>query len=202
MTIVRHNYPPYRITLRWVFTLTLHIMINLTKQNPEVHEVIDTIQAYMQELPQIHCPVVHIFTKGIYTRQIFMPAFTFDEQRKEWVQTVIISKIHKHQHVFNISMGAAEVFNAQDESMGIMEAPFINITEPGTRRILRIIRDCVWTTSHSVDFITGEENDYTDEEKEFLVNRIEDIIIEKRNVSLKTSKQEEIQCHMSQQQLE
>lgn len=134
---------------------------------------LDGLQNLMEGMPQIHCPLVHIFTKGLYTRQIFMPK-----------GTVIVSKIHNTQHPYIISMGTVVVYNEANSVVGRYSAPHVGVTMPNTRRLLRIIHDCVWTTLHPLDWITGNENNLPEDEQQKIIERIEDIIIKKRDVYL------------------
>lgn len=98
---------------------------------------IDELEAAMlNNLSIINCPLTHRFTEGLYVREIFMPA-----------GSLITSKIHKTQHQFFILKGAVSVWNNDLEEV-YLEAPYIGITEPGTRRILYIWEDCIWATSH------------------------------------------------------
>lgn len=82
------------------------------------------------------CPVTHRFTPGLYIREIFMPA-----------GTVLTSKIHKTEHPFAVLCGEVEVFT--DGGIELIVAPHMGITKPGTRRVLRIIKDTVWVTFHA-----------------------------------------------------
>jgi hypothetical protein len=100
-----------------------------------VKDMIDRLAPY----PQIDPPVTHIFTPGLYTRQIFMPA-----------GSLIISKIHKHRHPYVISKGRCSVFTYADGWV-TLEAPHTGITEPGTQRVLLIHEDTIWTTFHVTD---------------------------------------------------
>lgn len=92
--------------------------------------------AMLENFPIINCPLVHRFTEGLYVREIFMPA-----------GSLITSKIHKTQHQFFILKGAVSVWTNEGEEV-YLEAPYIGITEPGTRRLLYIWEDCIWATSH------------------------------------------------------
>lgn len=104
--------------------------------------------------------VVHLFTPGIYTREITM----YPGQR-------ITSKIHKSEHQFIISQGLAVVYD--EEGSHILSAPYRAVTKAGTRRVLLIPEECeipcIWTTVHAIK--DGENT----------VDRIEDRIIEKRS---------------------
>lgn len=97
---------------------------------------IDELESVMLEnFPIIDCPVTNRFTDGMYVREIFMPAGAF-----------ITSKIHKTQHQYFILKGKVIVWIDGIEQ--ILEAPHIGITEPGTRRVLYILEDTIWATSH------------------------------------------------------
>lgn len=98
---------------------------------------VDELEAAMVEnLDLIDCPLSHVFTKGLYTREMFMPA-----------GTLATSKIHKTEHPFVVSKG--KILVCIDKGGWVeMEAPYIGITMPGTRRILYALEDTVWTTFH------------------------------------------------------
>ena len=81
-------------------------------------------------------PVRHHFTPGLYSREIFMPA-----------GSAITSKIHKTRHPFVVSQGKCFVYMGGDSWVTIT-APHFGITEPGTRRVLLVLDDTIWTTFH------------------------------------------------------
>lgn len=98
---------------------------------------IDELEAAMVDnFSIINCPLVHRFTEGLYVREIFFPA-----------GSLITSKIHKTQHQFFLLKGAVSVWINDSEEV-YLEAPYIGITEPGTRRVFYVWEDCVWATSH------------------------------------------------------
>lgn len=130
------------------------------------NERIDELEAEMIKGDLVDCPLSHMFTDGMYIRQIFMPA-----------GSLIVSKIHKTQHPFTISKGKAAV-KVNEEEWSLLEAPYTSITQPGTRRVLYILEDCVWTTYHPLDDIKFDYNDMTEEEKLRIVDDIENRIIE------------------------
>ena len=121
------------------------------------NEKIDELEASMIEnFPIIDCPLVHRFTDGLYVREIFMPA-----------GSLITSKIHKTQHQYFILSGAVSVWIDEGEEV-YLKAPYIGITEPGTRRVLYVWEDCIWATSHP-----NPDNEN--------LNEIEERIIEKHD---------------------
>lgn len=80
--------------------------------------------------------VTHRFTPGLYIREIFMPS-----------GSLLTSKIHRTEHPYVISMGRASVWTESD-GMQRLSAPHTGITKPGTRRLLYIHEDTIWTTFH------------------------------------------------------
>lgn len=57
------------------------------------------------------------------------------------------SKIHKTEHQFIVSQGAALVSENGGPKV-LLVAPYHGITKPGTWRTLFILMDCIWTTMH------------------------------------------------------
>jgi len=107
------------------------------KLEGSMDEKVDQLEAYMVEnFPIINCPLVHRFTEGLYVREIFMPA-----------GSLITSKIHKTQHQYFILKGSVSVWIDEGEEI-FLEAPYIGVTQPGTRRVLYVWEDCIWATSH------------------------------------------------------
>ena len=88
----------------------------------------------------------HVFTPGLYTREIFMPA-----------GALVVSRIHLHEHPFIISQGKVSVYDG--ETIEVHEAPYIGVTAPGTKRILYTHEDTVWATFHVTDKKTLDELD-------------------------------------------
>lgn len=109
---------------------------------------IDSLEAAMAELEPVDCPLVHRFTPGLYTREIFMPA-----------GSMITSLIHKTEHPFFVLKGSVSVFNESDGEVKQIEAPYVGITKPGTRRVLYVHSDCVWVTTHPTDVVPKSESE-------------------------------------------
>lgn len=100
------------------------------------HRFVDELEVAMMGLPAGDCPVQDHFVPGWYIRTIFMPAGVH-----------LTSKIHRTRHTFHITKGVVDVAY-EDGSVVRYTAPACGVTEPGTRRVLRIIEDCTWTTFH------------------------------------------------------
>lgn len=99
--------------------------------------LIDSIEAdVIAKLPRVDLPVTHCFVPGAYVRRIFMPK-----------GTLVTSRIHKSTHYYNISMGVVSVWT-EEHGVQNFAAPHDGITKPGTRRVIFVHEDCVWTTFH------------------------------------------------------
>jgi hypothetical protein len=122
--------------------------------------------ALLENCEPVHCLTTHMFTDGMYIREIFMPA-----------GSLITSKVHKTEHPYIVSYGKVAVLIDGDDWDEIT-APYTGITKPGTRRVLYILEDCIWTTFHRVDNMKSEYNDLNDDEKENIVKEIEEKILE------------------------
>lgn len=130
-----------------------------------IDDRMDELELAMQDYEPVNCPLTHVFTPGLYSRTIFMPA-----------GTLITSQIHKTEHQFVISLGVVQVKNKKDEWETFV-APYFGITKPGTRRTLLILEDCVWTTFHSVGIRPENESEEALLEA---VQQVEDLIIDPR----------------------
>ena len=122
--------------------------------------------AMLENFEPVHCLTTHKFTDGMYIREIFMPA-----------GSLITSKIHKTEHPYIVSYGKVAV-SIDGDDWNEITAPYTGITIPGTRRVLYIIEDCIWTTFHRIDGMKSEYNEISDEEKEKIVEKIEENILE------------------------
>lgn len=130
------------------------------------NEQIDELEvALLANFDTVDCPLRHRFVPGMYIREIFMPK-----------GAIVTSLIHKTTHPFFVLKGKVSVFS---ETLGtqFIEAPYIGITVPDTRRVLNILEDTVWATCHVTDI---KPKDDSDEAIEEAVNLITNEIIERR----------------------
>jgi hypothetical protein len=133
----------------------------------ENDNMLDELELSMLEKCEpVHCLTTHKFTDGMYIREIFMPA-----------GSLITSKIHKTEHPYIVSYGKVAV-SIDAQEWDEITAPYTGITKPGTRRVLFIIEDCIWTTFHRIDGMKSEYNELSDEQKENIVKDIEEKILE------------------------
>lgn len=103
-----------------------------------LNDSLNELEKFMiNELPPSVEKLRHIFTPGLYARE-----FTADPN------TLWISKEHLSTHIFIVSSGSVTVWIDGEEQY--IEAPYIGITKPGTKRTLLVHEDgLVWTTFHA-----------------------------------------------------
>ena len=125
----------------------------LTDETVTFDDRLDRWEAFVANIPQQDCPLKHTFPEGMYVREIFRPA-----------GCVVTSRIHKFDNPFFITKGKVTVVS-ENEGMVTYTAPYSGITKPGTRRVLLIHEDTIWTTVHlNLDNKTDHEellNDLT-----------------------------------------
>lgn len=94
--------------------------------------------AIREHLPAVDLPVKHYFSKGVYARELFIPA-----------GTVLTGEIHKHENLNIMSQGDMTVLT--DEGPKRVQAPFTIVSPAGTKRAAYAHTDTVWTTIHGTD---------------------------------------------------
>lgn len=99
----------------------------------------DAIISEGRDVGPASCPVKHHFAPGSYGREMTLPA-----------GMVVVGKIHKHAHINVISKGRVQVFT---EQAGVLElaAPCTFVSSPGTKRVVHVLEETVWTTVHVTD---------------------------------------------------
>lgn len=104
--------------------------------------VIDDLQRDLMSMPKANCQLVHRFTPGLYVRELTMPA-----------GSIITSEIHRTEHPFTISKGRVSVAWVDVDGTHVREfaAPYTGVTMPGTRRVLFIHEETIWTTYHPIE---------------------------------------------------
>ena len=90
-------------------------------------------------------PLKHSFVDGVYVREITLPA-----------HSIIIGRIHRHEHFNFITKGRVRCVT---ESKGVEEivGPCSMVSEAGTKRVLYVYEETIWTTVHRTDATTVED---------------------------------------------
>lgn len=99
---------------------------------------IDDLEGVMRCMPQAIIPTLHHFTKGIYAREIRIPA-----------GATLTGKIHRTWHLNILAAGDISVMT--EDGIRRLQAPQILVSPPGTKRVGHAHADCVWITIHGTD---------------------------------------------------
>lgn len=98
---------------------------------------IDILEAAIRlHLELIEPEPVHIFSNGLYCRELTIPA-----------GALIVGAVHKTQHVVVVSAGTITVWS-EERGLDTITAPYTYVSEPGARRVAFALEDTVWTTFH------------------------------------------------------
>ena len=124
-------------------------------------EMLDRVEATMYELGTDEFETSSFLCNGLYVRTVFIPAGSY-----------VTSLIHKTDHPFILSAGEIIIYTQAGEQH--LKAPFIDVTEAGTRRFAKAVTDVLWTTVHRTDKTTEEEI-----EEEVVFERVKPLIINK-----------------------
>ena len=127
-------------------------MTELLNLEPVSRAQVLKLEEQIMKMEQLELPVVHHFSKGVYARELHIPA-----------GTTLTGKIHKFENLNILSQGEMSV--STEEGVVRVKAPFTIISPPGTKRVAYAHTDCIWTTVHGT-----ESKDVDAIELEFVVN--------------------------------
>jgi quercetin dioxygenase-like cupin family protein len=135
---------------------------NTLPSNLEMRNKIMDLEASMtamggDEIVDSLAPVNHYHCAGNYAREIFIPK-----------DTVMVGKIHRHEHINVISQGSCWV--TTEEGTELLSAPLTFISLPHIKRAVYAVEDTVWTTIHPTD-----KTDLTEIEDEVIAPSYEDL---------------------------
>ncbi len=121
-------------------------------------EKIEALEAEMLKLPQIDIPPKHHFAKGLYAREIFIPA-----------GTLLVGKIHKSEHLNIILKGDISVIT--EWGMERIKAPHAMVSKSGTKKVGYAHKDTTYITIHAT-----EETDAEKLEEELIAPNYDNVI--------------------------
>lgn len=116
---------------------------DITERNKQVDEFEAML---LTECEVSDAPIRSVFVDGMYVREMSVKA-------DSWVT----SAIHKTEFIFIVSKGKLIVSMDEGEEV-VIEAPYMGISKPYSRRVAYIVEDTIWTTFHpNPDNETEEE---------------------------------------------
>jgi ribosome-associated translation inhibitor RaiA len=99
---------------------------------------ISEIESFVASQDQIEIPLKHYFSKGVYAREITIPA-----------GSIIVGKIHKHTNLNMLIKGEITIISVDGAKR--MKAPCTIVSSPGVKRLAYAHEETVWTTIHGTD---------------------------------------------------
>lgn len=111
-------------------------LAELERRDKKIDALEDGIR---RELTPVELRIVHHFSKGVYAREMHIPA-----------GVTLTGKVHKHENLNIMSRGRMMIF-MEDGTTKLVEAPYTVVSPPGTRRAAHALTAVVWTTIHGTD---------------------------------------------------
>ena len=156
LSLVVAEQSPLSLILGYSDSSALELM-----DKAELREVIGNIERIMLSMDgQIDIPVFHHFSKGIYAREMQMPA-----------GSILVGKIHKHENLSILSAGEVSVLS--QDGIKRFKAPYTFVATAGAKRVIYAHSDAVWTVIHGTD-----EKNVEKIEEEFIAKDYEEIIFQ------------------------
>lgn len=113
-------------------------MTQLSADRAATRDQIMGLQSELAKFEQVEFELKHYHAKGIYAREIFVPA-----------GGIVVGKIQKYTHINTISKGRVIVIT-ETGRMDI-SAPFTFVSEAGAKRCCVVLEDTIWTTYHATE---------------------------------------------------
>jgi hypothetical protein len=103
---------------------------------PAGRDAVLRLEAEIAKLPQVEFPLRHFFAKGLYIREISIPA-----------GHVLTGYIHTQECVTTLAKG--RVLMTEGEEMKELTAPHTGSYAAGTKKAIFAIEDAVWIDSYA-----------------------------------------------------
>jgi hypothetical protein len=121
------------------------------------HLLLKKIENIMLEEKQYDIPVEHIFSGGVYIRQVFNPK-----------GSLIMGKRHRHETCNILLSGELSIYMGKDIPVNKIKGPFLFTSKPNTKKFIYCHEDAIFITIHPTN-----ETDLEKIEKEFIISEEE-----------------------------
>ncbi len=111
--------------------------VQVTPRLP-VRDAIRRLEQEILECVPAEMPVEHFFAQGLYARSLSIPK-----------HCVLTGAIHKHEHINILAKGDITVVT--DDGPVRIQAPYVMVSRPGTKRAGFAHEDSVWITVHACE---------------------------------------------------
>ena len=115
------------------------------------------LQEEILKYPQVEMPVTNHFSKDTYGRELFIPQ-----------GTLLVGKIHKYESLNILAQGDISLLT--EDGIKRVQAPYVVVSKPGTKRVGFAHTDCTWVTVHGTS-----ETDVDKIEEEFIAKDYDEV---------------------------
>ena len=105
----------------------------------------------------VDVPVEHLFSDGLYTRTMKVPA-----------NTLVVGKRHRHKTLNIMTKGRALITSGEGHKPREIKAPCTFVSEPMVRKVAMFLEDSEWINVHPT-----EETDLEKIEEKFIISEEE-----------------------------
>lgn len=109
--------------------------MQLQVKSPNLIDKILKWEDFARQQPQLELDVKNYFSHGVYARELYIPK-----------DTILTGEIHKFTNLNILVKGKIKV--SIGDEIELLEAPYIVVSPPGTKRIAHTMTDCIWITIH------------------------------------------------------
>ena len=125
------------------------------------------VESEMIAQEQVDIPVEHIFSGGVYIRQILIPK-----------GTIVMGKRHRHETCNILLSGELSIYAGEGKESNRVKGPLMFTSPPGTKKLAYCHEDAIFMNIHPT-----EETDLEKIEEEFIIPEEEYIeLIESRGL--------------------
>lgn len=124
---------------------------------PSIRDKVFELQEEMEKFPipdlanidenqyyQLQLPVTYHHGGGVFTGELFIPK-----------GSIVVGKIHKFENLNVMTKGEMSVLVGNDIKR--VKAPYVIVSQPGTKRVAYAHEDTIWMTFHATDKIDPDD---------------------------------------------
>lgn len=113
-------------------------------QGAKWREKLQRLDEELLKYPQIDLPITHRYSRGVYSRTMYMPR-----------GTILTGRIHKYSQINILLRGEVSVLT--EEGMVRVKAPFVVESPAGTKRAMYAHEESEWMTIMGTDITDPDQ---------------------------------------------
>lgn len=99
------------------------------------------------KLPQMKFQLNHYIAGGMYARELLLPE-----------GSIVTGKIHLKEHLCHVSCG--QIIVVEEDKRYLVTGPATFMGKAGTKRVVLVLKNAVWTTFHTTTKATPKEAEF------------------------------------------